>query len=123
MPTHEAADLPHAAQVSFEVFGEQKTYDLIENGGEVAVTAANREEYVRLYVSYLLEGSIARQFAAFQRGFHSVCGGECLQLFRCEQEHRRRPLPPRCRLHRLQAASRLSCPRFSRCVWRQMGGA
>jgi len=88
MLTMDAADIESMGlvmQVSFEVFGEQKTYDLIENGGEVAVTAANREEYVRLYVSYLLEGSIARQFAAFQRGFHSVCGGECLQLFRWEE--------------------------------------
>ena len=68
--------------MSYEEFGETKTYDLIEGGGDVAVTEANREEYVALYTKYLLQDSIVRQFNAFQRGFHSVCGGECLQLFR-----------------------------------------
>lgn len=72
-------------QVSYEEFGETKTYDLMEDGGNVAVTGENRAEYVRLYVKYLLEDSIARQFDAFHRGFHSVCGGECLQLFRWEE--------------------------------------
>ena len=49
-------------QVSFEQWGEQKTFDLVLNGGNVAVTLANRDEYVRLYVQYLLDDSIARQF-------------------------------------------------------------
>jgi len=72
-------------QVSYEEFGETKTCDLMPNGGDIAVTEANRHEYVRLYAKYLLEDSIERQFNAFQRGFHSVCGGECLQLFRWEE--------------------------------------
>ena len=72
-------------QVSFEDFGEQKTHELIPNGADTPVTGDNRHEYVKLYTQYLLEDSIARQFAAFQRGFHSVCGGECLQLFRWEE--------------------------------------
>ena len=85
---HEADEIESLGlvmQVSFDEFGEAKTYDLVENGGEIAVTGANRKEYVQLYVKYLLEDSIARQFGAFQRGFHSVCGGKCLQLFRWEE--------------------------------------
>ena len=73
------------SQVNFEEFGQTRTYDLMENGGDISVTAANRGEYVRLYAKYLLEDSIARQFSAFQRGFHTVCGGECLRLFRWEE--------------------------------------
>ena len=73
-------------QVSYDEFGESKTFDLVPSGGDVPVTAESRHEYVRLYVKYLLEDSIARQFAAFQRGFLTVCGGECLQLFRWEAE-------------------------------------
>jgi hypothetical protein len=72
-------------QVSFDEFGEKKTYDLVPGGADVAVTADNREEYVGLYTKYLLEDSISRQFGAFQRGFHTVCGGDCLQLFRWEE--------------------------------------
>lgn len=73
-----------STQVSYEEFGETKTFDLMVDGENIPVTAANKAEYVSLYVKYLLEDSIKRQFDAFQRGFHSVCGGECLQLFRCE---------------------------------------
>jgi len=72
-------------QVSYDEFGESKTFDLMPSGGEIAITIDNRDEYVRLYVKYLLADSIERQFAAFQRGFHSVCGGECLMLFRWEE--------------------------------------
>jgi len=72
-------------QVSFEEFGEAKTFDLVPGGGDVPVTNQTRHEYVRLYVKYLLEDSIERQFGAFQRGFHIVCGGDCLQLFRWEE--------------------------------------
>eukprot|EP00966_Prymnesium_polylepis_P034151 793890-Prymnesium_polylepis.2 len=38
-----------AGQVSYEEFGETKTCDLMENGGDVPVTEANRHEYVALY--------------------------------------------------------------------------
>jgi hypothetical protein len=45
--------------------------DLIPNGGEIPVTAENREEYVRLYVQYTLDVSVAPQFEAFQVGRNS----------------------------------------------------
>lgn len=72
-------------QVTYEQFGETKAHDLMPDGGEVNVTEQNRVEYVDLYTGYLLEQSITRQFGAFMRGFHSVCGGDCLQLFRWEE--------------------------------------
>ena len=72
-------------QVSYDEFGVEKTHDLQPNGGETSVTAANRDEYVRLYCAYLLDTSIASQFGSFHRGFLSVCGGDCLQLFRWEE--------------------------------------
>ncbi|KAL3914839.1 MAG: hypothetical protein SGPRY_007480 [Prymnesium sp.] len=86
-------------QVSYEEFGDTKTYDLIADGGNVPVTEANRHEYVRLYVNYLLVESIARQFSAFQRGFHFVCGGDCLQLFRQSS-----PQPLRCNASKAHTA-------------------
>jgi len=72
-------------QVCYEEFGERRSFDLTPGGGDIAVTSHNRDEYVRLYTRYLLEDSIERQFNAFTRGFHSVCGGDCLQLFRWEE--------------------------------------
>lgn len=35
-------------------------------------------EYVQLYVDFLLNKSIYRQFAAFFYGFHSVCASDAL---------------------------------------------
>jgi len=72
-------------QVTYEEFGERKVFDLVEGGGEVPVTGANRAEYVRLYTQYLLVDSVATQSDAFLRGFESVCGGEAIQLFRWEE--------------------------------------
>lgn len=40
-----------------------------------------REEYVNLYVDYLLTTSIEKQFKGFHDGFMKVCGGRVLQLF------------------------------------------
>ena len=41
---------------------------LLCTGGDVPVTNRNREEYVLLYVQYILDLSIAPQFEAFQKG-------------------------------------------------------
>lgn len=55
-------------------------------GGETRpVTNANRREFVDLYVHYLLDTAVARQFEPFKRGFFTVCGGNALSLFRPEE--------------------------------------
>ena len=54
----------------------------VADGGEIAVTEDNREEYVAAYVEWKLGTSVARQFDAFRRGFERVCGGSALDLFR-----------------------------------------
>lgn len=54
-------------------FGEGiTTEDLLPGGGDVAVTAANRAQFVELYVQHLLEKSVEPQFAAFRKGFDQV---------------------------------------------------
>jgi ubiquitin-protein ligase E3 A len=68
-------------QISYESLGEIRTIDLKENGSAAAVTNENREEYVSLYVDYILNNSVMPQFQAFYRGFTKVCGGAALDLF------------------------------------------
>lgn len=46
--------------------------DLLEDGGSIAVTQANKQQYVDLYVEHLLLKSVERQRTAFCRGFHKV---------------------------------------------------
>lgn len=41
-------------------------------------------EYVQLYIDFLLNKSIYRQFAAFYHGFHSVCASNALMVSFCK---------------------------------------
>ncbi|EMP36165.1 Putative E3 ubiquitin-protein ligase HECTD2 [Chelonia mydas] len=65
-------------QVFQEEFGVIKSYNLKPGGDKIPVTAQNRKEYVQLYVDFILNKSIYKQFAAFYYGFHSVCDSYAL---------------------------------------------
>jgi len=71
--------------VPIESYGKITTHPLIQNGKNKPVTNANREEFVRLYVHFLLDTAVTRQFEPFQRGFYTVCAGNALSLFRPEE--------------------------------------
>nr|XP_034994050.1 probable E3 ubiquitin-protein ligase HECTD2 isoform X1 [Zootoca vivipara] len=72
-------------QVFQEEFGVIKCYNLKPDGDKIPVTNQNRKEYVQLYVDFLLNKSIYKQFAAFYYGFHSVCASYALMLLRPEE--------------------------------------
>uniref|UniRef100_M4BWH8 HECT-type E3 ubiquitin transferase n=1 Tax=Hyaloperonospora arabidopsidis (strain Emoy2) TaxID=559515 RepID=M4BWH8_HYAAE len=72
-------------EFSHEVFGEVKTVELKPGGSLIPVTSDNRDEYVALYVDYVLNRSVSRQYAAFHHGFHQVCNHEVLSMFRWEE--------------------------------------
>ncbi|KAH7407551.1 ubiquitin-protein ligase-like protein E3 [Cadophora sp. MPI-SDFR-AT-0126] len=66
-------------------YGQVSQVPLCPDGEKRAVTNANRREFVDLYVRYLLDTAVARQFEPFKRGFFTVCGGNALSLFRPEE--------------------------------------
>uniref|UniRef100_H2LFD2 HECT-type E3 ubiquitin transferase n=1 Tax=Oryzias latipes TaxID=8090 RepID=H2LFD2_ORYLA len=68
-----------------EEMGIMKSYNLKPGGDKIPVTKQNRKEYVQLYVDFLLNKSIYKQFAAFYHGFHSVCASDALMLLRPEE--------------------------------------
>ncbi|XP_057703370.1 probable E3 ubiquitin-protein ligase HECTD2 [Corythoichthys intestinalis] len=72
-------------QVLQEEMGVVKSYNLKPGGDKIPVTKHNRKEYVQLYVDFLLNKSIYKQFAAFYHGFHSVCASDALMLLRPEE--------------------------------------
>uniref|UniRef100_A0AAZ3SF40 HECT-type E3 ubiquitin transferase n=1 Tax=Oncorhynchus tshawytscha TaxID=74940 RepID=A0AAZ3SF40_ONCTS len=72
-------------QVSQEELGVIKSYNLKPGGDKIPVTNQNRKEYVQLYVDFLLNKSIYRQFTTFYYGFHSVCASDALMLLRPEE--------------------------------------
>ncbi|XP_032229698.2 probable E3 ubiquitin-protein ligase HECTD2 isoform X2 [Nematostella vectensis] len=78
-------DLCQTFQVSFTSYGEVVTHNLKPKGDTIPVTNTNRQEYVQLYVDYLLNSSIYKQFEAFYHGFHSVCASNALIMLRPEE--------------------------------------
>ena len=66
-------------------FDRTENVELKPGGREVAVTEENREEYVELYVDFILNRAVARQYEAFARGFLTLVGGQALELFRPQE--------------------------------------
>jgi E3 ubiquitin-protein ligase HECTD2 len=71
--------------IDVDKYGTTVNVPLCYGGERKAVTNANRREYVDLYVLYLLDTSVKRQFEPFKRGFYTVCGGNAFSLFRPEE--------------------------------------
>lgn len=71
--------------VPVDRYGVVSQVPLCSGGDTKPVTNANRKEYVDLYVRYLLDTAVTRQFEPFKRGFYTVCGGNALSLFRPEE--------------------------------------
>lgn len=68
-----------------DCYGSRVSKPLCPGGAKRPVTNSNRREFVDLYVHYLLDVSVNRQFQPFKRGFFTVCGGNALSLFRAEE--------------------------------------
>ncbi|WAR21788.1 HECD2-like protein, partial [Mya arenaria] len=70
-------------QVSQECYGKVNTYELKEGGADIPVTAENRQEYVDLYVDWVLNKSVFQQFKAFYHGFHTMLRPEEIDMLVC----------------------------------------
>lgn len=66
-------------------YGQHVTVPLCPGGENKPVTNANRHDFVSLYVQYLLDTAVHKQFEPFKRGFFTVCAGNALSLFRPEE--------------------------------------
>ncbi|KAL7036552.1 hypothetical protein ACKWTF_008846 [Chironomus riparius] len=69
-------------EITRNIFGETKTIELKENGSNIPVTQANKKEYIDLYVDYIFNKSVEKQFRGFYDGFMKVCGGRVMKLFK-----------------------------------------
>ncbi|KAI5707004.1 hypothetical protein M8J76_014059 [Diaphorina citri] len=78
-------DMGLTFQVSLEEYGRMKTFKLKKNGENITVTNQNRQEYVDLYLNWILNKSIYSRFKAFYLGFHSVCASNALIMLRPEE--------------------------------------
>jgi E3 ubiquitin-protein ligase HUWE1 len=69
-------------------FGEKKIVELKEGGAKIPVTENNKQEYVRLVVSYRLDNSIKDQIKAFLEGFYDIIPRSLIQIFEPDQLER-----------------------------------
>ncbi|TKR96458.1 hypothetical protein L596_010472 [Steinernema carpocapsae] len=65
----------------YDLLGEIKTHELKENGTNIPVNEANKEEYIELMVEWRLNRGIEQQTKAFFNGFSSVFPLEWLHYF------------------------------------------
>jgi len=74
---------------SFEVvwddLGATRSYELKPGGKNLPVTKENKEEYVKLYVNWMLSDSIQQQFEHFYSGFMRVMNGASLTLLQADE--------------------------------------
>ncbi|KAH8327387.1 hypothetical protein KR074_004920 [Drosophila pseudoananassae] len=72
-------------EISRDVFGESEMKCLKPNGNEIPVTLENREEFVNLYVDFVLSKSVEMHYNAFHKGFMKVCSGRVIHIFQPEE--------------------------------------
>ncbi|KAJ3019634.1 hypothetical protein HKX48_001941 [Thoreauomyces humboldtii] len=76
-------DLTFSTEI--DEFGKKQTIDLLPDGRNMAVTEANKNDYVRLIVEQRLLTAIRAQIQAFLGGFHDVIPQDLVKIFN-EQE-------------------------------------
>ncbi|CAG7668726.1 unnamed protein product [Allacma fusca] len=72
-------------EISQESFGETKVIPLKPGGDKISVTLQNKAEFVDLYINYIFNTSVQRQFDAFRLGFLRVCVSTILNLFHAQE--------------------------------------
>ncbi len=72
-------------EVAWNSLGMERKRELKPGGASIPVTSDNREEYVMLYVKWLLVDSIQDQYNEFERGFMQVMESSSLDLLRPEE--------------------------------------
>ena len=87
---YDGEDVEDVFCLNFEVtwvddLGEERRRDLKAGGSEIPVTSENKEEYVRLYVTWLLVDSIYAQWQLFENGVIRVLEGSSITLCRPEE--------------------------------------
>eukprot|EP00938_MAST-03A_sp_MAST-3A-sp1_P002957 g2957.t1 len=85
MKEEDVEDCDLTFEITEECFGAIHTVALKRGGEKIAVTAKNRDEYVRLYVKHLMMESVKEQFDAMKKGFMRACDSDALKMFRPEE--------------------------------------
>ncbi|CAG8523055.1 8963_t:CDS:10 [Dentiscutata erythropus] len=72
-------------EISYDVYGEDRVFPLIDGGSHIKVTNKNRKEYVENYINHFTNKYIEKQFNALKRGFLRMSDGIVPKLCRAEE--------------------------------------
>lgn len=72
-------------EISYESWGVKKTHALVPGGASVTVTNANKDRFVKKYLDWTFNASVAKEFKYFSVGFSKVLGDSVLQFFSAEE--------------------------------------
>lgn len=64
----------------YDYFGMEKLVEFKEGGSQISVTNENKDEFIQLYVDWLLNKSINPQFAPFYKGFYKVISHDSIRV-------------------------------------------
>lgn len=73
--------------VSYDYFGEPRTFELKQNGASLPVNFDSRQEYVEAYCDWVFNKSIERQYRQFSNGFSQVVDSMIWLLLTPEEAH------------------------------------
>ncbi|XP_077157025.1 putative E3 ubiquitin-protein ligase HERC6 isoform X2 [Paroedura picta] len=78
---YEQDDMEESLQLSYHITWDSVAVDLIPNGSEVAVTTANRKDFVKRYVDFVFNKSVEGVFEEFKRGVYKVLDERVVGFF------------------------------------------
>lgn len=70
-------------QITYDYYETKETYDLLPNGASIPVDETNKDQYIQLYLDYLLKSSVEIQINAFVNGFKAICNSMFLIILFC----------------------------------------
>jgi HECT-domain (ubiquitin-transferase) len=73
-------DMALTFSTSYDNFGFEQIVEFLECGQTIAVTDANKHQFVALYVDWFLNTSIESQFRPFYKGFYKVMSSESIRV-------------------------------------------
>ncbi|XP_018092436.1 probable E3 ubiquitin-protein ligase HERC6 isoform X2 [Xenopus laevis] len=79
------ADSAESMELYFCFSWENKSTDLIPNGGSVQVNNLNKKEYVSKCIDYIFNTSVTESFEEFKRGFYKVCDKDIISFFQPDE--------------------------------------
>lgn len=74
------SDLCMTMSISYDNFGAEEIFELVEGGKDIELTRENRDEFVRLYMDWYFNKSIEKQFKPFYTGFYKCISSQSIRV-------------------------------------------